>query len=249
VRDDSTPATPGPDDDTPVTLEQLAELQAGLLDDATAARLRQRIRDDPELARRLAALDQVRRDLAGLDATPAPETPAEVTAQIGAALRAAQPGRPGPPTHAASHQIPWRRTAAVLGVTAAAAGIGVGTVVLLDDSEHPPASATGPTAEYLKAPRHSGMPLPDRQIVGLLSRAPNLGPLADAAHRDSCLRGLGYATDTPVLGATTLDSDGGPQVVLVLPGTAPKTVMALLVTAKCNAADAGLLADAVLTQP
>ncbi len=49
--------------DESVTHEQLADLQAGLLDDATAARLRQRIRNDPAVARRYAELEQVRRDL------------------------------------------------------------------------------------------------------------------------------------------------------------------------------------------
>ena len=34
--------------DPPLTVELLADLQAGLLDDESAARVRRRVRDDPE---------------------------------------------------------------------------------------------------------------------------------------------------------------------------------------------------------
>lgn len=81
------------DDVDPITPELLSDLQAGLLDDATAARVRRQVRADPDAARALAALDTVRRELARLrtDDASAPEVPADVTARIGAALRAAEP--------------------------------------------------------------------------------------------------------------------------------------------------------------
>ncbi|MBX7448998.1 hypothetical protein GR927_13435 [Mycolicibacterium sp. 3033] len=80
----------------PVTPALLADLQAGLLDDETAAAVRRRVRADPDAARTLAALDTVRRHLGRLGAdlerdTASPEAPAEVTARIGAALRDAGP--------------------------------------------------------------------------------------------------------------------------------------------------------------
>ena len=245
MRDDSTPEPGSPDppepdgDDTPVTLEQLAQLQAGTLDDATAARLRQKIGDDPELARRLAALDRVRSDLAG----PAPQAPADVTARIGAALRAAPP-----PGHGTGNPLRRRRLAALAGIAALAVAAVIGTVMALNDSAQPPTPADGPTAEYLKTPRHAGMPLSDQRILALLDQPPQLGPLADPQRIASCLQGLGYAPATPVLGATTR-SDDGTRVLLLLPAPDPKSVMALLVGADCRAADAGLVADAQLTRP
>ena len=77
--------------DGPVSTELLADLQAGLLDDATAARLRQRVRRDPAAAAVLAALERVRQDLAALaaDPTSAPTVPPEVSARLTAALRTA----------------------------------------------------------------------------------------------------------------------------------------------------------------
>ncbi|MDT5219507.1 MAG: hypothetical protein QOF15_1612, partial [Mycobacterium sp.] len=50
------------DADPPLTVDLLADLEAGLLDSDTAARVRNRVRDDPQAAARLQALQQVRRD-------------------------------------------------------------------------------------------------------------------------------------------------------------------------------------------
>lgn len=72
-----------------VTTDVLAELQAGLLDDATAARVRRIVRTDPHAAQTLAGLDAVRHHLAELGADPdsAPAVPPAVLARIRAALR------------------------------------------------------------------------------------------------------------------------------------------------------------------
>src|SRR6201998_1905515 len=79
------------DADPPLTVELLADLQAGLLDDDSAARVRKRVREDPAAEEILRALNQVRRDVAalGADPTSAPEVPPQVTARISAALRTA----------------------------------------------------------------------------------------------------------------------------------------------------------------
>ena len=79
--------------DDRVTVEELADLQAGLLDDSTAAGLRRRARTEPDVRDKLAALDRVRREVAalGVDAASAAEVPADVTAAIVATLRATPP--------------------------------------------------------------------------------------------------------------------------------------------------------------
>ena len=101
----------------PITPELLADLQAGLLDDATAAALRQRVRTDSAAAGMLSALDRVRRDLAdlGADQGTAPDVPAEVTARVGAALQAAPRASAGRPASSFSSTHP----------TVAAGGAGV----------------------------------------------------------------------------------------------------------------------------
>ena len=52
--------------DPPLTVEALADLQAGLLDDDTAARMRKQVRGDPEARQKMDALNRVRRDIANL---------------------------------------------------------------------------------------------------------------------------------------------------------------------------------------
>ncbi|ETB09743.1 hypothetical protein O972_25205, partial [Mycobacterium avium subsp. avium 10-9275] len=79
--------------DPPLTAELLADLQAGVLDDAAAARVRRRVRADPHAADVLDALNRVRREVAALGADPAspPDPPPQVTARVAEALRSAEP--------------------------------------------------------------------------------------------------------------------------------------------------------------
>jgi hypothetical protein len=230
----------------PITPESLADLQAGLLDDATAAALRQRIRSDPEAAQMLAALDRVRSDLAGLgaDGASAPDVPAEVTARIGAALRAQYAG----PTHAVRHTPHWQLIGLVVGVGAAVVGVVIGVLMLMRDPS--PSFSAGPTAKSITVSRPAPvLPLSNPQIVGLLSQRPDYGSLADPQLRASCLSGLGYSATTQVLGARPVDMQGRPGLLMVLPADTPGMVLALVVAPDCNSAHTGLIADTLVTRP
>lgn len=185
-----------PDPETPeLTPELLADLQAGLLDDATAARVRRRARSDPEAARILARLDAVRADLARLGADPrsAPEVPAEVTARVSAALREATAGATGRAGHALTRPALTcnQRIAVLVGLVAAAAAVVVGAVALAHDPG--PMFPAGPTASQITAPEagQRDFPLPEAELRALLTADPDLGPLADAQRLASCLTGLG----------------------------------------------------------
>src|ERR1700738_4554922 len=83
--------------DPPLTVEALADLQAGLLDDA-AARLRKQVRADPDAQQTMDALNRVRRDIAalGTDASSAPDVAPGVVDGGAAALRAERPERSRP---------------------------------------------------------------------------------------------------------------------------------------------------------
>jgi hypothetical protein len=245
--------TDGP---APVPLSLLADLQAGLLDDDTAAAVRRRVRDDPEAARRMYALDRVRLDLAelGNDPASAPKPPDDATARITDALRAAPPNRATGSEHAgATHAVRgpgsrFRTAAAVLGVAAALAAAGTGTAMLLRTPDHPP--ATGPTANRITVPGPAdGLPLTDAQLLDLLDQPVHLGPLADPQRRASCLSGLGYPTSAPILGARPLTVGGRAGVLMLLPGGTPHIVSAAVVALSCSSADTGLLAERALTRP
>jgi hypothetical protein len=87
------------------------------------------------------------------------------------------------------------------------------------------------------------IPLSQAQILGLLNRSPDYGPLNDPARRASCLTGLGYPASTQVLGAQQIDINARPGVLLVLRGDTPDNLVVLAVALNCSAADTGLLAS------
>ncbi len=93
------------------------------------------------------------------------------------------------------------------------------------------------------------IPLSDEQILALLDRAPDLGPLSDPRRRASCLAGLGYPASTRVLGARPIDIAGHPAVLVVLPGAAPGAFAALAVAPTCSSASTGLSADRIVHRP
>ncbi|MBW8710989.1 MAG: hypothetical protein JF631_08025, partial [Mycobacterium sp.] len=141
-------------DPEPLTPELLADLQAGLLDDVTAAALRQRVRADPQAADMLASLDRVRRDLAdlGIDEASAPDVSADVTARVGAALQAEPaPQSPGGPAHSLRHTPRWQLVALVAGVAAVVVGVVVGGTMLVRDQA--PTRSAGPTAQKITVSR------------------------------------------------------------------------------------------------
>lgn len=78
---DATSSTP-----QPWSLDLLADLHAGVLDEAEAAELRQRVQDDPEAMEIMASLDATSADLAEFAQQPAPPIPADVAERIDAAL-------------------------------------------------------------------------------------------------------------------------------------------------------------------
>ena len=87
------------------------------------------------------------------------------------------------------------------------------------------------------------VPLSQAEILGLLDRSPEYGPLTDPSRRASCLSGLGYPASTQVLGARPIDINARPGVLLVLPGDTPDNLAVFAVAPNCSAADTGLLAN------
>jgi hypothetical protein len=234
--------------DPPLTVELLADLQAGLLDDDSAARVRKRVREDPEAEKILRALNQVRCDVAtlGADPTSAPDVPPEVTARISAALRSAD--QTAVAHSARPHLRPVRVIAGVAGLGAVLAAVGVGTAALINAPE--PAPSTPATAEHITVSTPPmAIPLSQAEILGLLNRSPDYGPLSDPARRASCLSGLGYPASAQVLGARPVDINARPGVLLVLPDDTPDNLAVFAVALNCSAADTGLLANTQVPRP
>lgn len=237
-------ATRGPD--RPLTVELLADLQAGMLDDDDAAQVRKRVREDPAAADALGALNRVRRDVAALRDDPgsAPDPPPRLAAKITAAVRA-----DGPAAHSARPRTrPARVAAAAAGLIAALGAAGVGTVALMRAPG--PAPSTPETAELITVSTSPMViPLTQDEILALLDHPPDYGALADPARRASCLTGLGYPAATPVLGARPVEINARPGVVLVVAADAPHTLAVYAVAPNCSAADTGLLANTQVPRP
>jgi hypothetical protein len=239
--------------DPPLTVEALADLQAGLLDDDTAARMRKQVRTDPDARQTMDALNRVRHDIAdlGADAASAPDVAPEVVDGIAATLRAERPDRSRRAAHTVDPgRLPrsTRVAVAAAGLTAAAAAAWLGTAALMTPPATTPSRPT--TAEHITVSRPPmTIPLSDRQILALLEEKPDFGRLADPQRRTSCLAGLGYPANARVLGARTLQIGGRPAVLLVLPADTPGAVTALAVAPTCSSVETGLLADRHVDHP
>lgn len=234
--------------DPPLTVDALADLQAGLLDDDTAARLRKQVRKDPDAQQTMEALNRVRRDIAalGADESSAPDVAPGVVDGVVAALRREQPaahtiGRGRLPRRA-------RLAVAMAGLVAVVAAVWLGTSALITSPAPTPSRPT--TAEHITVSRPPmTIPLSDQQILDLLGAKPDFGPLADPQRRTSCLAGLGYPADARILGARPVQIVGRAAIVLVLSGDTPGTVSALAVSPTCSSADTGLVADRIVNRP
>jgi hypothetical protein len=238
-------------EDPPLTVDALADLQAGLLDDDTAARLRKRVRTDPDAQRTMAALNRVRREVAALgsDASSAPAVPPAIVDGIVRALHP-QAGQSGAAHTVRRGRLPRsaRITVAAAGLVAAAAAAWLGTTALITAPAPTPSRPT--TVEHITVSRPPlTIPLSDQQLLALLDRQPDFGPLTDPQRRASCLAGLGYPADARVLGARPIEIAGHPAVLLLLPGDAPDAVKALAVAPACSAVDTGLSADRIVHRP
>jgi hypothetical protein len=244
--------------DPPLTTDALANLQAGLLNDDAAARLRRIVRANPDAQQTMDALNRVRRDIAalGADSSSAPELAPAAVDRIAVALRAQQPAaNRSRPRLRAAHTVGRGRlprsarvAVAASGLAAAATAIWLGTTALITAPASTPSRPT--TIEHITVSRPPAtIPLSDQQILALLNREADFGPLADPQRRASCLRGLGYPATARVLGARPVEVAGSKAVLLVLPGDTPGAVTALAVAPTCSSADTGLLADRIVDRP
>lgn len=150
------------------------------------------------------------------------------------------------PAHAARPTGQHRRlVAAVIGAAAVLAAAGVGTTALLRSDDAAPSALTSANMITVTPT----VPLTSRDLVALVGRSPDFGPLADESKRASCLTGLGYPSTQQILGAEPVLIDGKPTIVLVLPGDRPEELVALAVAPTCSSVTTGLVADTTVRRP
>lgn len=148
--------------------------------------------------------------------------------------------------HAArGSQVPPRTVALVLGGIAALAAVGIGVTTLLDTA--PQTRSSDVTADRITVSRaRVDFPVPRSAILALLDRPADLGALTDPDRRAACLTAAGLPGSAAVLGASTVDGDGRPAIILVLAGATNGVMTALAVAPTCSSEDPGVLAQTVL---
>lgn len=156
---------------------------------------------------------------------------------------------PAGPAHATRPPGAPHRIRAWVGAAAALAAIGLGTAALLRPAPESSSGVRSLQAITVASAPTTVLPLSDAEILALLDRSPDFGPLAEPHRRGACLAGLGYPGSVRVLGARPIEVNGHPAVLLVLPGDRTGTVAALAVSPGCTAADTGLLVDTVVQVP
>ncbi|CAJ1506557.1 hypothetical protein MU0083_003975 [[Mycobacterium] kokjensenii] len=157
--------------------------------------------------------------------------------------------RSGPPAHSSRPLPRFNRIAAYTGGGAALIAVAVGAFGL---SRLPGDTASGPRsfdAITVESEPPTVLPLSDPEILELLDREPEYGPLTEPGRRIGCLTGLGYPAATPILGAREVTINGRSGVVLVLPDTSTDLLTVLAVAANCSSANTGLLATTAIRRP
>ena len=246
-----TPA--GPPAGPPWSVDVLADLHAGVFDEAESARLWPLVNADPEAREVLAALDSTLDDLHGMPEIPVPAMPPEFAARLDAAIAAEAAARPAAAVQtpspapvidlARARQQRNRRLGWAGGVVAVAAA--VAAVVLVVGQ---PKTTGGQSVAA--APPTGGSSMSSGQLnlssaLAAVGRS-DYGPLADPARLSACLAANGQDPNRKPAGASQITLDGKPGVLLVLTTGHTAQFRLLVVGPDCAAGRPDTLADAVV---
>jgi hypothetical protein len=244
-----TPA--GPPAGPPWSVDVLADLHAGVLDEAESASLWPLVTADPQAREVLAALDATLEDLHGIQDIPAPAMPPEFAARLDSALaaEAAQAAARPPAEQSAPAQVielakARRRRNNRLGwaggVVAVAAA--VAAVVLVVGQ---PRGAGGQPVAAAPSQSASSGPLDMSMALAAIGKS-DYGPLADPARLSACLAVNGQDPDRKPAGAAQLTLNGKPGTLLVLTTGHTAQFRLLVVGPGCAVGNPDTLANAVV---
>ncbi|WP_103353830.1 hypothetical protein [Amycolatopsis sp. CA-128772] len=245
----------------PWSVDVLADLHAGVLDEAQAAELWPLVDADPEAREILAALDATQADLASLAHTPAPRMPAEFAARLDAALAAEAAARfPGATQPGAQQAAPAPQDAPVVDLaaarrkrnkrlgwaagvlTAAAAAVVAVTVAIPGTSQQPGtpnvAAPTGPSVGTDGAGAQA--------LVGKAIGVRDFGPLQNEDRLDACIAAAGLDPKVRPEGIRPVNVGGKAGVMIIL--TTGKLAQFRLVAfgADCGPGNPAVLFDKVV---
>lgn len=248
----------------PWSVDVLADLHAGVLEDARAAELWPLVNADPEARAILDALDATQADLASLAEAPAPPMPAEFAARLDAALAAeaaarfpgrAQPAAAAPqPAGSGNAQVvdlaaARRRRNKRLGwaagvLTAAAAAVVAVTVAIPGTSQQtgtPNVAAPAPTGPSVGTDGAGA-----QALIGKGLGVRDFGPLQTEDKLDACIAAAGLDPKVRPEGIRPVNVGGKAGTMIIL--TTGKLAQFRLVAfgADCGPGNPAVLFDKVV---
>jgi hypothetical protein len=252
----------------PWSVDVLADLHAGVLENAEAAELWPLVNADPEARAILDALDATRADLATLADAPAPPMPAEFAARLDAALAAEAAAaflgktQPGQAPRGATQAAPAPRDAPVVDLAAArrrrnkrlgwTAGVltAAAAAVVAVTLAIPNTAPTGGTPN-VAAPAPTGPSVGDdgagaQALVGKAIGVRDFGPLQNEDRLDACIAAAGLDPKVRPEGVRPVNVGGKAGVMIIL--TTGKLAQFRLVAfgADCGPGNPAVLFDKVV---
>ncbi|MTD56158.1 hypothetical protein [Amycolatopsis pithecellobii] len=203
----------------PWSVDLLADLQAGVLDEREAARLWPRVQADPEARAIIQALEATTADLASLATAPAPPMPPAVAARIDTAIAAEARGLAPVVDLAAVRRKRNQRIGWISGVVAVAAAAVAAIAIAVPGSTQttgkpvaaPPVnSAAGGSSLAVRSDQ------PQAAVGRLSTGTKDYGPLGDAQRLNACLQAAGFADTASPIGVSSGTLDGQPAVFVLL---------------------------------
>ncbi|UQS21726.1 hypothetical protein L1857_02245 [Amycolatopsis thermalba] len=240
----------------PWSVDLLADLHAGVLDDDEAARLWPRVQADPEARAIIEALEATTADLAGLSAD-VPPMPAEYAARLDAAI-AEEARRAFPQQQSgvapvvsldAARRRRNKRIGWISGVVAVAAAAVAAVAIAIPSGTSP--SPGGNVAAPPPGQSDAQPPLNLRSdqtasAVGQLQGTFDYGPLGNADALQACLTAAGFADTAKPIGVRQGSIDGQPAVLTLLTTGQLAKFRLVAFAPACGANDAGVLVDKVI---
>src|SRR5690606_11297338 len=255
------------------SVDVLADLHAGVLDEQEAAELWPRVNADPGARAIIEALESTKADLSGFAALDVVPMPADVAARIDAALaqeqqarrQASQQAQPTAPQQGSPGGTPQdsnvvsldaararrnKRLGWGMGLLTAAAAVIAAAVVVLPNMSNDPdgsdqlAEPTSPQATQPAEPPSLAVDSDNLSAaVGEITGVRDFGPLGDEQRLDACLAANGIDPAVQPVGFRPATIDGE-EAVLVLLSTGNLGQLRLLALAPdCGPDNPGLLMD------
>lgn len=252
------------------TVDELADMHAGALDDVAAAELWSRVRDNPDAMAVLDGLDITRAELAGLREAPVAPMPDDVAARISAALvterertfpstqqqPAVAPVAPRQPGQAQPDgqvvDLARRRRTKQLGwgaglLTAAAAIVAAVAISLPSQSTQGTplagdASSQSQPADEPLSLRGDDVASGAGETIGVK----DFGALGDRAGLDACLAANDLTIENELLGVRPATVDGQDAVLAVFTTGELARYRMLALPADCDKDNPGIIYDEVV---